>query len=280
MKTVAPGIPPVLAVDRASETPLYRQLYEGYREAIVERRSAGGPAAPFDPWARRRARDLAHPRAPGLRAAPGRGLLREPVGRGNLRRRELPAGRADAGPAARWRRRAAAAPGRRGVSRAPECCGASRSPGSGGWGAFRVSQPAVDRFPFQVWSSLVARHSRNPPGACCLWRPDGLPALPRGHRRLPAHGARGALRGGADHGGQRLPAGARPRRPRAARPGRPGLGRGAGLPRRAGRADRGRRPAGAGAGGRRGAGRGGRHRALRRGARPPTSRRRTNTRSA
>ena len=33
-----PGIVPVLAIDRASEKPLYRQLYDGYREAIVERR--------------------------------------------------------------------------------------------------------------------------------------------------------------------------------------------------------------------------------------------------
>jgi len=31
-----------------------------------------------------------------------------------------------------------------------------------GWGAFGVHQPALDDFPFQVWSNLVARHSRNP----------------------------------------------------------------------------------------------------------------------
>src|SRR5205085_5551854 len=38
-----------------------------------------------------------------------------------------------------------------------------------GLGAFRVSQPAVDRFPFQVWSSLVARHTRNPRGSLLLY---------------------------------------------------------------------------------------------------------------
>jgi GntR family transcriptional regulator/MocR family aminotransferase len=31
-----------------------------------------------------------------------------------------------------------------------------------GWGAFGVHQPALDQFPFQIWSSLVTRHSRNP----------------------------------------------------------------------------------------------------------------------
>jgi GntR family transcriptional regulator/MocR family aminotransferase len=32
-----------------------------------------------------------------------------------------------------------------------------------GWGAFGIHQPAFDHFPFQVWSSLIAQHSRNPP---------------------------------------------------------------------------------------------------------------------
>jgi len=30
-----------------------------------------------------------------------------------------------------------------------------------GWGAFRVSQPAVEDFPHRVWLRLVARHSRD-----------------------------------------------------------------------------------------------------------------------
>ena len=36
------------------------------------------------------------------------------------------------------------------------------SPSRLGWGAFGVHQPAFDQFPFEIWSSLVARHSRNP----------------------------------------------------------------------------------------------------------------------
>jgi hypothetical protein len=30
-----------------------------------------------------------------------------------------------------------------------------------GWGAFGLHQPSFDQFPFQIWSQLVSRHSRN-----------------------------------------------------------------------------------------------------------------------
>jgi hypothetical protein len=35
MKRVASEIVPLLALDRAAAKPLYRQLYEGFREAIL-----------------------------------------------------------------------------------------------------------------------------------------------------------------------------------------------------------------------------------------------------
>lgn len=41
-----PGILPVVAIDRTSGKPLYKQLYEGYRDAIVERRLSGGQRLP------------------------------------------------------------------------------------------------------------------------------------------------------------------------------------------------------------------------------------------
>src|SRR5215831_18573694 len=41
-----PGPPAVVPVDRASAKPLYRQLYDGYREAIVERRLKAGDRLP------------------------------------------------------------------------------------------------------------------------------------------------------------------------------------------------------------------------------------------
>src|SRR5215813_10719030 len=46
MRRAPKGILPVLAVDRRSPTPLYRQLYQEYREAIVEHRLAAGQRLP------------------------------------------------------------------------------------------------------------------------------------------------------------------------------------------------------------------------------------------
>ncbi len=46
VKRATPGILPVIAIDRASATPLYRQLYEGYREAILDRRLRAGQRLP------------------------------------------------------------------------------------------------------------------------------------------------------------------------------------------------------------------------------------------
>src|SRR5262245_32819078 len=46
MRRAPKGILPVIAVERRSPVPLYRQLYEGYREAIVERRLLAGQRLP------------------------------------------------------------------------------------------------------------------------------------------------------------------------------------------------------------------------------------------
>ena len=45
-KSVPPGVLPVASVDTRSRTPLYRQLYESYRDAIVERRLRAGQRLP------------------------------------------------------------------------------------------------------------------------------------------------------------------------------------------------------------------------------------------
>ena len=46
MKKAPPGILPVIPADRTSPLPLYRQLYEGYREAILDRRLRPGQRLP------------------------------------------------------------------------------------------------------------------------------------------------------------------------------------------------------------------------------------------
>src|ERR1041384_6780890 len=46
MRSVPTLVAPVVGVDRNSPVPLYRQLYDGYRNAVVERRLRGGERGP------------------------------------------------------------------------------------------------------------------------------------------------------------------------------------------------------------------------------------------
>jgi GntR family transcriptional regulator/MocR family aminotransferase len=166
MKRVPPGLPPVIAVDRTSATPLYRQLYERYREAIVERRLRAGQRLPST---RGLAAELRISRMPVLNAFEqllAEGYFESRVGAGTFVASSLPDQRPT--PAEPSRDGAdvqepPVRPARRAVSRRSESVlRPGPDPWLQGWGAFRVSQPAVDRFPLQIWSTLVARHSRNP----------------------------------------------------------------------------------------------------------------------
>jgi GntR family transcriptional regulator/MocR family aminotransferase len=162
MKRAPAGLVPAIAVDRRAAKPLYRQLYEGYREAILDRRLRPGQRLPST---RSLAAELGISRLPVLGAFEqlvAEGYFESRVGAGTFVARSLPVEppRGDDRPGAR---RAPARSGRtilarRSSLRPP----AAAPPWLGGWGAFRVSQPAVDSFPFQVWSRLVARHCRNP----------------------------------------------------------------------------------------------------------------------
>jgi GntR family transcriptional regulator/MocR family aminotransferase len=163
MKKAPPGILPILSVDRRSSVPLYRQIYNGYREAIVDRRLRAGERLPST---RSLATELGISRIPILGAFEqllAEGYFESRVGAGTFVARSLPddAPVPDTGTGARS---PPDRPGRRVLSQGSAVLGdgITPEPWHGGWGAFRVSQPAVDHFPFQVWSSLLARHSRNP----------------------------------------------------------------------------------------------------------------------
>jgi GntR family transcriptional regulator/MocR family aminotransferase len=161
----SPGLPPVIAIERTSAVPLYRQLYDRYREAIVERRLRPGERLPST---RTLAAELRISRMPVLNAFEqllAEGYFEARVGAGTFVASSLPdvrpaaagvgAPSQDSQPPERSARRAVSQRSGSVLRAAPEAW-------LQGWGAFRVSQPAVDRFPFQVWSALVARHSRNP----------------------------------------------------------------------------------------------------------------------
>lgn len=159
-----PGILPVVAIDRASNKPLYKQLYEGYRDAIVDRRLSGGQRLPST---RSLAAELQISRIPVLNAFEqllAEGYFESRIGAGTFVASALPdvlsrATRqtAPGNPAGQ------AGLGRRIVSRQSARL-LSEEQGPWLWirgsEAFALAQPPLDRFPLKVWSDLVARHSR------------------------------------------------------------------------------------------------------------------------
>jgi GntR family transcriptional regulator/MocR family aminotransferase len=173
----APGILPAVAVDREAAKPLYRQICDGYREAIVERRLTAGQRLPSS---RALAAALGISRIPVLNAFDqllAEGYFESRVGSGTFVSNTLPD---DAGSI----KRAAAQPvphrsGRRPIARRSDALlRAAREPWLGGFGAFRMSEPALDHFPFRVWTRLVARHSRGlRHGALNYGSPMGDPPL-------------------------------------------------------------------------------------------------------
>lgn len=162
VKRVPPGIFPAIPVDRRSARPLYRQLYDGYREAILDRRLRPGQRLPST---RALATELRISRLPVLQAFDqllAEGYCESRVGAGTFVSSSLP----DQRPTPVARGAPAEPPGRprrRTVSRRSSLVlRAGPDPWLAGRGAFRMSQAAVDLFPFRIWSGLVARHGRDP----------------------------------------------------------------------------------------------------------------------
>ena len=157
----AAGLPAVIHVDRASPKPLYRQLYDGYREAIVEQRLRAGDRLPST---RSLAAELRISRIPVLNAFEqllAEGYFESRVGSGTFVARSLP----DAFFAARNGAQAPqplGRPARRAVGRRAEALARRKlPPWFIGRGAFNVGHPPVDSFPIDIWSRLVARRSRD-----------------------------------------------------------------------------------------------------------------------
>ena len=155
----APGILPVIAVQRSSRTPLHRQLYDGYRQAIVARQLRAGQRLPST---RSLAAELRISRIPVLNAFEqllAEGYFESRVGSGTFVARDVPDDLAiprTAGPP----RRPPARSSPRLVSRHAALLRPELGPWLKGYGPFGVGQPPTDEFPIHVWSRLVARHAR------------------------------------------------------------------------------------------------------------------------
>jgi GntR family transcriptional regulator / MocR family aminotransferase len=160
-KSAPPGIVPVISIDRRSAAPLYRQLYEGFREAILERRLRAGQRMPST---RSLAVELGISRLPILGAYEqlvAEGYFRSGIGSGTFVASFLPAeGRTPEREP--LQRPIPARGGRRLVPRETDFLLTSETaPWLRGWGAFRVSEPAVNRFPHEIWSRILGRRGRS-----------------------------------------------------------------------------------------------------------------------
>jgi GntR family transcriptional regulator / MocR family aminotransferase len=157
MSGVSARIPPVLSLDRKSARPLSGQIYDGFRAAILRGDLRAGQQVPSS---RELASELLISRFPVLDAYAqllAEGYFESRVGSGTFVSGSLPERRMQA---KHPDRRLAGS--RQLARRSALLPRFEQVPWRAGWGAFGVHQPALDQFPFELWSRLVARHSGRP----------------------------------------------------------------------------------------------------------------------
>jgi GntR family transcriptional regulator/MocR family aminotransferase len=155
------GISPIISIDRNAESPLHRQVYDEFRSAILRGDLRAGQQVPSS---RELASEIEISRFPVLHAYAqllAEGYFESRIGSGTFISASLPERLMSVDGSTRSSKSSLTGP--RPVSRRSQLY----PPYEGrslvrGWGAFGVHQPAFDQFPFQTWSSLVTRHSRNP----------------------------------------------------------------------------------------------------------------------
>ena len=151
------GISPVIAVDRRrGRAPLHRQIYDAYRAGILSGKLTAGQQVPST---RALCAELGISRIPVLEAYSqllAEGYFEARAGAGTFISRSLP----DEIPFQSGDSRPTDAGSRTLSRRAASAVWQMRGPWVRNSGAFSVGQLAFDHFPFQVWSTLVARHAR------------------------------------------------------------------------------------------------------------------------
>jgi GntR family transcriptional regulator / MocR family aminotransferase len=160
MRKAASAFSPLISVNRGSPRPLHSQIYDAFRSSIVGRTLSSGQQIPST---RALASELGISRIPLLNAYAqllAEGYFETRVGAGTFVSSSLPAqtppeNQSDASPKV--------ASGPRRLARFSQLLPAyRREPWFRHHGAFSISQPALDAFPFKVWANLVVRHGRNP----------------------------------------------------------------------------------------------------------------------
>jgi GntR family transcriptional regulator/MocR family aminotransferase len=164
MTRVPASFLPPIALERGGTTPMYRQLYDWFRRAIIEGQLRPGQRVPST---RGLAAELKISRIPVLQAYEqllAEGYFETFVGAGTCVAGSIPDDAPKTLAARNAPQRIGQKPGPRRMSRrGAALTHLPAQPWLNISGAFRVSLPALEHFPIGFWSKLVARHSRRPP---------------------------------------------------------------------------------------------------------------------
>lgn len=160
-RATASLLPPVALEPRGA--PLYRQLTDWFRHAILDGRMRAGQRLPST---RGLAKELGISRIPVLSAYEqllAEGYLESAVGAGTRVARSLP------GDTASPVRAPAAGSARRKVARRVAATRLPEPMWLRNQGAFRVGLPALEHFPAKTWTRLITRHARSTPHEAMLY---------------------------------------------------------------------------------------------------------------
>ncbi len=158
MKRVRDSYFPPIALDQRAGQRLYRQIYDWFQQAILEGRLRPGQRVPST---RSLAEELKLSRIPVITAYEqlhAEGYLETFKGAGTAVAAAIPRDAftpAKPAPAAQREKPRAARRLRETMALPPDLNAETL-------GIFRVSLPALDHFPSDIWASLVTRHARNP----------------------------------------------------------------------------------------------------------------------
>jgi GntR family transcriptional regulator / MocR family aminotransferase len=165
MKRIATGFLPPVALDAAGGTPMYDQLSEWFRQAILDGRLRPGQRVPST---RSLAKELKISRVPVLSASEqlyAEGYLETFVGAGTCVARSIPgeALKSNGATERHVQQQQIAQVAPRKIAQRVEGLRTPPQTWANNQGAFRVGLPAIDHFPITTWSRLLNHHARRPP---------------------------------------------------------------------------------------------------------------------
>jgi GntR family transcriptional regulator/MocR family aminotransferase len=161
MRRLPKGFLPPVVLDAGHATPMYDQLSEWFRRAILDGRLRPGQRVPST---RSLARELNISRVPVLSAYEqlyAEGYLETFVGAGTCVARAIPAETKPVKPAPHPSQQSASGAPRK-IAQRVEALHTPAQTWADNQGAFRVGLPALDQFPTLAWAKLLNRHARQP----------------------------------------------------------------------------------------------------------------------